>query len=49
MPGDQHNFGTVVIDELFRRDGWSTDRMSEAETPDLLQPRAATNGSTWSD
>lgn len=36
MPGDQHNFGTVVIDELFRRDGWSTDRISEAETADLL-------------
>ena len=37
MPGDQHNFGTVVIDELFRRDGWLTDRLSEAETPDLLK------------
>jgi len=36
MPGDQHNFGTVVIDELFRRDGWLTERISEAETPDLL-------------
>jgi MerR family transcriptional regulator, light-induced transcriptional regulator len=40
MPGDQHNFGTVVIDELFRRDGWVTDRVSEAETSDLLK-RAA--------
>ncbi len=37
MPGDQHSFGTVVIDELFRRDGWVTDRISEAETPDLLR------------
>ena len=37
MPGDQHNFGTVVIDELFRRDGWVTDRLSEAQTPDLLK------------
>ncbi|HEX8556102.1 MAG TPA: cobalamin B12-binding domain-containing protein [Sphingomonas sp.] len=37
MPGDQHNFGTVVIDELFRRDGWMTDRMSGAETPDLVR------------
>ena len=37
MPGDQHNFGTVVIDELFRRDGWTTDRISEAETPELLR------------
>lgn len=37
MPGDQHSFGTVVIDELFRRDGWVTDRLSEVETPDLLR------------
>ena len=37
MPGDQHNFGTVVIDELFRRDGWATDRLSEAETSTLLK------------
>ena len=37
MPGDQHNFGTVVVDELFRRDGWVTDRLSEAQTPDLLK------------
>lgn len=41
MPGDQHNFGTVVIDELFRRDGWLTDRMCEAETSDLLKRAAA--------
>lgn len=37
MPGDQHNFGAVVIDEVFRRGGWVTDRMSGAETPDLLK------------
>jgi methanogenic corrinoid protein MtbC1 len=41
MPGDQHNFGTVVIDELFRRDGWITDRMSDVATPDLLNRVAA--------
>ena len=41
MPGDQHSFGTVVIDELFRRDGWVTDRVSDAETPDLLKRAAA--------
>ncbi len=40
MPGDSHSFGTVVIDEVFRRDGWSTDRLSEVSTPDLLK-RAA--------
>lgn len=37
MPGDQHSFGTVVIDEMFRREGWLTDRLSEVETPDLLR------------
>ncbi|MBN8816749.1 MAG: cobalamin-dependent protein [Sphingomonas sp.] len=40
MPGDQHNFGTVVIDEVFRLDGWVTDGLSDVETSDLLQ-RAA--------
>lgn len=37
MPGDQHSFGTVVIDELFRRHGWVTDRVSEVENADLLK------------
>ena len=37
MPGDQHSFGTVVIDEVFRRGGWVTDRLSDADTSDLLK------------
>ncbi|OYY89540.1 MAG: cobalamin-binding protein [Sphingomonas sp. 28-66-16] len=37
MPGDQHSFGTVVVDELFCRGGWLTDRISEATTPELLE------------
>jgi len=37
MPGDQHSFGTVVVEELFCREGWLTDRMAEASTPDLLE------------
>jgi MerR family transcriptional regulator, light-induced transcriptional regulator len=37
MPGDQHSFGTVVLDELFRREGWMTERMNGAETSDLLK------------
>ncbi|OYY68468.1 B12-binding domain-containing protein [Sphingomonas sp. 28-63-12] len=37
LMGDQHSFGTVVIEELFSREGWLTDRMSEASTPDLLE------------
>jgi MerR family transcriptional regulator, light-induced transcriptional regulator len=37
MPGNQHTFGTVVIDELFRREGWITERLIGAETSDLLK------------
>jgi methanogenic corrinoid protein MtbC1 len=37
MPGDQHNLGTVMIDEIFRREGWQTDRLTEPETSDLLK------------
>jgi len=37
MPGDQHSFGTIMIDEIFRHEGWLTDRLSEAETADLLK------------
>ncbi len=37
MPGDQHSFGTIVVEELFCREGWLTDRLSEASTPDLLE------------
>jgi methanogenic corrinoid protein MtbC1 len=36
MPGDQHSFGAVVIEEVFRRGGWHTDRLSEADTAVLL-------------
>lgn len=37
MPGDQHSFGTVVLDELFARAGWQTDRLCEAEAADLTE------------
>lgn len=37
MPGDQHSFGTVVVDEVFRRDGWVTDRMSGPQTSELVR------------
>lgn len=36
MPGDQHSFGTVVVDEMFTRAGWVTDRIGESTTPQLL-------------
>lgn len=41
MPGDQHSFGTVVVDELFAREGWLTDRLSEPTNPELLERVAA--------
>ena len=37
LEGDQHSFGTVVIDELFCANGWSTDRLNEATTVELLE------------
>lgn len=37
MPGDQHSFGTVVLDELFVRAGWTTDRICDATTPQLVE------------
>jgi methanogenic corrinoid protein MtbC1 len=36
MPGDQHSFGTIMIDDIFRREGWMTERLTEPETADLL-------------
>lgn len=37
MAGDQHSFGTVVIEELFSREGWLTERMIDATTADLME------------
>ncbi len=37
MPGDQHSFGTIMIDEIFRSEGWQTDRLCEAQTTELLE------------
>jgi methanogenic corrinoid protein MtbC1 len=42
MPGDQHSFGTVVIDEVFCREGWMTDRLGEGQASDLLDRVAGT-------
>lgn len=36
MPGDQHSFGTVVIDEIFRRAGWDTLRIGDADPMELI-------------
>ncbi len=37
LEGDQHSFGTVVVDELFCANGWLTDRLNEATTVELLE------------
>ena len=37
LEGDQHSFGTVVIDEVFSANGWSTDRLTEARTVEVLE------------
>ncbi|VVS99965.1 Cobalamin-binding protein [Sphingomonas sp. EC-HK361] len=45
MPGDQHSFGAVVIEDVFARAGWATDRLGDAAMPELLD-RA---GEDWFD
>ncbi|KUR78602.1 hypothetical protein AQZ49_07060 [Novosphingobium sp. FSW06-99] len=37
MPGDQHSLGTVMIDEIFRHEGWQTERLCEPQSADLLR------------
>lgn len=37
IPGDQHTFGAIVIDEVFRRNGWMTDLLVDCGTPELLR------------
>lgn len=36
MPGDQHSFGALVVEEMFARGGWATDRMGDTSVSDLL-------------
>lgn len=36
-PGDQHTFGTVVIDEVFRHNGWVTDLVVSCEAQELIR------------
>ena len=37
MPGEQHSFGTVLIDETFRRDGWKTEALLDSTRPELIE------------
>lgn len=36
FPGEQHSFGTVIVDDVFRRAGWASECLPECTTPDLL-------------
>ena len=36
VPGEQHSFGTVIVDEVFRRGGWATTLLSDPTTSELL-------------
>jgi MerR family transcriptional regulator, light-induced transcriptional regulator len=36
MPGDHHNFGTLMIEEVFSRDGWRSEAMVKPERRELL-------------
>jgi len=37
MPGDQHSFGMVMVEEFFRRGGWSTWSLPTGSCDDLYQ------------
>jgi MerR family transcriptional regulator, light-induced transcriptional regulator len=41
MPGEQHSFGTVMIEDMFRRAGWDTMILTETDTSKLLATVAA--------
>ena len=45
MPDDQHSFGTLVVEEVFRRGGWTTDRMAGPPAGELV----ARVGRNWFD
>ncbi len=36
MPGEQHGFGTLLVEEFFRRSGWTTWSAMPSAVPELL-------------
>jgi MerR family transcriptional regulator, light-induced transcriptional regulator len=42
MPGDDHNFGTMMIEEVFARAGWQSEALMQPERRELLDRLAAT-------
>jgi MerR family transcriptional regulator, light-induced transcriptional regulator len=41
MPGDQHNFGTVIVEDIFRRAGWTTELLPDAQQGALFEAVSA--------
>ncbi len=41
MPGEQHNFGTVIVEDIFRRAGWSTELLLDGQQGALLNAVAS--------
>ena len=37
MPGDQHSFGTLIIEEIFARAGWQSEALIDPERRELLR------------
>ncbi len=37
MPGDNHGFGTIVVDECFRRNGWESRCLTAVDEAQLLE------------
>lgn len=37
MPGDQHSFGALIVDEIFARAGWKSEALIEPERKELLR------------
>lgn len=37
MPDDQHGFGTLLVDEMFRHHGWDSEVAIGTTTPELLE------------
>lgn len=40
MPGEQHCFGTLMVEEVFARAGWDTEALIEPQRSELLQSLA---------
>lgn len=37
MPGDQHSFGALIVDEIFARAGWKSEALIDPERRELLR------------